>query len=78
MLFNQWQRRAIEGMLQALEPRTNLDRGAALSPRLQNLLEKNKKRQEEKKIHSAAERLGERLSRIQETTPSDSSPPGEE
>ncbi len=36
--FEQWQRRAIEGMLQALEPRVNLARGQALSPRLQALL----------------------------------------
>jgi hypothetical protein len=36
--FNQWQQRAMEGMLQALEPRVNLAKGAALSPRLQALL----------------------------------------
>jgi hypothetical protein len=33
-----WQNRALEGMLQALEPRRNLAQGAALSPRLQSLL----------------------------------------
>jgi len=37
--FNQWQQRAMEGMLQALESRVNLTRGEALSPRLQALLQ---------------------------------------
>jgi len=41
--FEQWQRRAMEGMLQALEPRVNLARGAALSPRLQALLLKQQR-----------------------------------
>ncbi|HEY0722478.1 MAG TPA: hypothetical protein VGD41_00495 [Pyrinomonadaceae bacterium] len=36
--FHHWQRRAMEGMLQALENRVNLSRGEALSPRLQALL----------------------------------------
>ncbi len=36
--FHQWQHRAMEGMLQALESRVNLKEGAALSPRLQTLL----------------------------------------
>jgi transposase-like protein len=36
--FQQWQRRAMEGMLQALEPRVNLAQGQALSPRLRSLL----------------------------------------
>jgi len=37
--FNHWQRRAMEGMLQALESRVNLAKGEALSPRLQALLQ---------------------------------------
>jgi hypothetical protein len=37
--FNQWQQRAMEGMLQALETRVNLTKGEALSPRLQALLQ---------------------------------------
>ena len=37
--FNQWQQRAMEGMLQALESRVNLSQGEALSPRLQALLQ---------------------------------------
>jgi hypothetical protein len=36
--FHQWQHRAMEGMLQALESRVNLKAGAALSPKLQALL----------------------------------------
>lgn len=43
-VLSQWQKRALEGMLQALEPRMNLERGAALSPRLQSFLEKQKAR----------------------------------
>jgi hypothetical protein len=43
-VFTQWQERALEGMLQALEPRMNLERGAALPPRLLHILEKQKAR----------------------------------
>ena len=39
MTFHHWQRRAMEGMLQALESRVNLAKGQALSPRLQHLLQ---------------------------------------
>ena len=42
MVLSQWQKRAMEGMLQALEPRVSLDKGPALSPRLQTLLEKKR------------------------------------
>jgi hypothetical protein len=38
-----WQKRAMEGMLQALEPRKNLKKGEALSPRLQVLLAQREK-----------------------------------
>jgi len=38
MTFVYWQRRAMEGMLQALESRVNLSKGEVLSPRLQTLL----------------------------------------
>jgi hypothetical protein len=37
-----WQKRAMEGMLQALEPRVRLEKGPALSPRLQAMLEKRR------------------------------------
>src|SRR3970282_1477480 len=42
MVLSQWQKRAMEGMLQALEPRVSLDKGPALSPRLQTLLAKKR------------------------------------
>jgi len=42
MLLSNWQKRAMEGMLQALEPKVRLDKGLALSPRLQAMLEKNR------------------------------------
>lgn len=57
-LLSLWERRAMEGMLQALEPRVNLERGPALSPRLQALLEKKRRMD--------TGRLEERLARIQE------------
>ncbi len=42
MVLSQWQKRAMEGMLQALEPRVRLEKGPALSPRLQAMLEKKR------------------------------------
>ena len=42
MVLSQWQRRAMEGMLQALEPRVRLEKGPALSPRLQAMLDKKR------------------------------------
>ena len=42
MVLAQWQKRAMEGMLQALEPRVSLDKGPALSPRLMTMLEKKR------------------------------------
>jgi transposase-like protein len=56
--FSQWQQRAMEGMLQALESRVNLANGEALSPRLQHLL--NSRQHPE-----AASRLSSRLEKIQ-------------
>lgn len=52
--FEQWQRRAMEGMLQALEPRVNLAKGQALSPRLQALL---LKRQQTANLNKIVDRL---------------------
>jgi hypothetical protein len=64
MLLSLWQKRAMEGMLQALEPRVNLDKGPALSPRLQALLEKNRLNI----MTTAAQgKLENRLSKAQET-----------
>lgn len=42
MVLTQWQKRAMEGMLQALEPRVRLEKGPALSPRLMTMLEKKR------------------------------------
>lgn len=42
MVLTHWQKRAMEGMLQALEPRVRLETGPALSPRLQAMLEKKR------------------------------------
>jgi hypothetical protein len=41
--FNHWQHWAMEGMLQALEPRVNLTKGEAFSPRLQQLLQRQQR-----------------------------------
>jgi len=60
--LQQWQERAMEGMLQALETRANLTDGAALSPRLKALLQK-------RQLASGRERLTARLERLQEVAP---------
>lgn len=60
--FEQWQQRAMEGMLQALEPRINLAKGQALSPRLQALLLK-------RQSASATRKLAQRLEQIQLANP---------
>src|SRR5512147_522938 len=62
MVLEQWQKRAMEGMLQALEPRVRLDKGPALSPRLQALLDKKRLT-----TNTVQTRLGKTLSRAQET-----------
>jgi len=63
MVLSQWQKRAMEGMLQALEPRVSLDKGPALSPRLQTLLEKKRLTL---LISTAQGRLEKTLSKAQE------------
>jgi hypothetical protein len=60
--LQQWQDRAMEGMLQALESRVNLADGAALSPRLKSLLQK-------RQLAAGREKLTARLERIQEIAP---------
>jgi len=42
-LLNQWQDRAMEGMLLALQPRVVVEKGVALNPRLAVLLERKSK-----------------------------------
>ena len=64
-MLNHWQQRALEGMLQALEPRTKLAQGAALSPRLQSLLERKQQTLEKRQVRSL--KLETRLSSIQDT-----------
>ena len=72
MVLSQWQKRALEGMLQALEPRVILDKGPALSPRLQAMLEKKRL------TLPVQSRLERTLSRAQEArkpeTPKDQKP----
>lgn len=58
--FQQWQTRAMDGMLQALESRVNLAQGGALSPRLRELLQKQSRA-------PSTERLSERLTQLQQS-----------
>ena len=55
--FQQWQRRAMEGMLQALEPRVNLAQGQALSPRLRSLLQQQQRSASLDKLSAKLEQL---------------------
>jgi hypothetical protein len=59
LTLQQWQERAMEGMLQALEPRVNLADGAALSPRIRALLDKRQQQ-------VGKESLKKRLLQLQE------------
>ena len=58
--FHQWQQRAMEGMLQALESHVNLTDGQALSPRLRALLAKR-----QRATAASSSRLYTRLENIQ-------------
>ena len=64
--LQQWQERAMEGMLQALEPRVNLADGGALSPRIRALLEK-------RQLPAPGKLLG-RLEQLQEIAPEPKTP----
>ena len=55
--LQQWQERAMEGMLQALEARVNLADGGALSPRLKALLQKREQVAGREKLSARLERL---------------------
>jgi hypothetical protein len=66
--FRQWQDRAMEGMLQALETRVNLSQGGALSPRLQQLLHKQQRA-------ASTDRLASRLSQLQQSKVAPTPPP---
>ena len=56
-MLKQWQDRAMEGMLMALQPRVQVERGVALSPRLVVLLKKSQA--------GMMKRLDKRLKRLQ-------------
>jgi transposase-like protein len=62
LTLQQWQERAMEGMLQALEPRVNLADGAVLSPRIRALLDKRQQQ-------VGKEKLTQRLAQLQEVAP---------
>src|SRR5580658_4145665 len=62
MMLEQWQERAMEGMLQAMEPRVNLADGAVLSPRIRALLDKRQQQ-------VGKEKLSKRLAELQEIAP---------
>lgn len=57
MTFLHWQRRAMEGMLQALENRVNLAKGEALSPRLQALLQRQQRSMGVAKLNARLEQI---------------------
>ena len=57
MVLQHWQRRAMEGMLQALESRVNLSQGQVLSPRLQSLLANRQRKMSTDKIASRLEQI---------------------
>ncbi len=67
MTLQQWQDRAMEGMLQALEPRVNLSNGAALSPRIRALLDRRQQQ-------IGKEKLTQRLAELQEVAPEEKTP----
>ena len=56
-MLKQWQDRAMEGMLMALQPRVQVERGVALSPRLAVLLKKSQA--------GMMKRLDKRLKKLQ-------------
>ena len=57
-ILNQWQARAMEGMLLALQPRISIEKGVALNPRLAVLLERKSK-------GGSVKGLEQRLARLQ-------------
>jgi hypothetical protein len=65
--LQQWQERAMEGMLQALEPRVNLADGAALSPRIRALIERRQQQ-------VGKEGLKRRLLQLAEVAPGEKTP----
>ena len=68
-VMSQWQARAMEGMLLALQPRVPMEKGVALSPRLAVLLERKSK-------GGAMKGLDRRLARLQSKTRFNERSPG--
>ena len=64
--FQQWQHRAMEGMLQALTSHVNLARGGALSARLQNLLSKHQQAAVAAKVSTRLEQVQNRIANAAE------------
>jgi transposase-like protein len=62
-VLKEWQNRALEGMMQALEPRVQLQSGPALSPRLSTLLNKRMLATAQKAV---GPKLEQRLEKLQE------------
>jgi transposase-like protein len=60
-ILSQWQARAMEGMLSALQPRVSIEKTVALSPRLAVLLE-------QKSRAGSIKKLDQRLARLQAAT----------
>jgi transposase-like protein len=69
-ILQQWQDRAMEGMLLALQPRVTVERGVALSPRLAVLLEK-------KSRAGLLPGIDRRLKRLQKSMPGSQPVPAE-
>jgi hypothetical protein len=69
-VLQQWQDRAMEGMLLALQPRVAVERGVALSPRLAVLLEK-------KSRAGLLRGIDKRLKRLQKSIPGSQPMPAE-
>lgn len=61
MTFHQWQQRAMEGMLQALEGRVNLANGEALNPRLRTLLQKQHRAKSAAKVSARLEQIQNKI-----------------
>jgi hypothetical protein len=74
MTFQQWQQRAMEGMLQALESRVNLTKGEVLSPRLQALLQHRQQAVTVTKLTSRLESLRTPNNKLANPTPTPAKP----
>ena len=68
-ILQQWQDRAMEGMLLALQPRVQVERGVALNPRLAVLLEK-------KSRAGLLKGLDRRLKKLQKSSEGSQEAPG--